>query len=70
MATAGEVAHLLEPDLKESFGGLRDLTVLRAVAASWVTDVPHAGLEPPRDLLLDVRDALHLRAGKPAVTGC
>jgi len=37
----GEAAHLLEPDLKESRGGLRDVTVLRALAASWVTDRPH-----------------------------
>lgn len=55
----GELAHLLEPDLKESYGGLRDLTVLRAIAASWVTDVPHAELAPARTFLLDVRDALH-----------
>lgn len=55
----GEVAHLLEPDLKESFGGLRDLTVLRAVAASWITDIPHTGLGAPHALLLDARDALH-----------
>ncbi len=30
----GEAAHLLEPDLKEARGGLRDVTVLRALAAS------------------------------------
>ena len=58
-ATHGELAHLLEPDLKESYGGLRDLTVLRAVAASWVTDAPHAELAPAKTRLLDVRDALH-----------
>ena len=39
----GDLAFLLEPDLKESRGGLRDLVVLRAVAASWVADCPHGG---------------------------
>ena len=29
----GDVAFLLEPDLKESHGGLRDVNVLRAMAA-------------------------------------
>ncbi|HYN56345.1 MAG TPA: [protein-PII] uridylyltransferase [Motilibacterales bacterium] len=61
----GELAHLLEPDIKESYGGLRDLTVLRAVAASWVTDAPHAELAPAKALLLDVRDALHRVASRP-----
>ncbi len=65
IARSGELAHLLEPDLKESYGGLRDLVALRAVAASWVTDAPVAALAPHRDLLLDVRDALHLVAGRP-----
>ena len=32
-ATAGDVAFLLEPDLKESHGGLRDVIVLRAISA-------------------------------------
>lgn len=56
---SGDLAHLLEPDLKESFGGLRDLTIMRAIAASWVTDVPRQGLDDAHVRLLDVRDALH-----------
>lgn len=55
----GELAYLLEPDLKEAYGGLRELTVLRAIAASWVTDVAHAELADARATLLDTRDALH-----------
>ncbi|HTY71956.1 MAG TPA: [protein-PII] uridylyltransferase [Actinomycetes bacterium] len=61
---SGELAFTLEPDLKESRGGLRDLVVLRAVAASWVTDAPHAGLEQAHETLLDVRDALHTVTGR------
>ena len=61
---AGELAFSLEPDLKESRGGLRDLVVLRAVAASWVTDPPHTGLEDAHNALLDVRDALHTVTGR------
>jgi [protein-PII] uridylyltransferase len=61
---SGELAHLLEPDLKESFGGLRDLTILRAVAASWITDMPHSGLAGPTELILDARDALHGKTGR------
>ncbi|MET7641698.1 [protein-PII] uridylyltransferase [Streptomyces sp. NPDC005438] len=60
----GELQYLLEPDLKEAGGGLRDVTVLRAVAASWVADAPHRGLAEARDTLLDVRDALHLTTGR------
>jgi [protein-PII] uridylyltransferase len=61
---AGDLAFSLEPDLKESRGGLRDLVILRAVAASWVADSPHTGLEEARSMLLDVRDALHIATGR------
>ncbi|MEV4435156.1 [protein-PII] uridylyltransferase [Streptomyces sp. NPDC049585] len=60
----GELRFLLEPDLKESRGGLRDATALRAVAASWLADAPRDGLEAARMLLLDTRDALHLTTGR------
>ena len=57
---SGELAYLIEPDLVESYGGLRDTIVLRAVTASWVADRPHsAAIEESRGWLLTVRDALH-----------
>ena len=62
----GELAFLLEPDLKEARGGLRDATALRAVAASWIADAPHAEVDTARAALLDVRDALHLVTGRGA----
>lgn len=61
---AGELPFLLEPDLKEARGGLRDATALRAVAASWVADAPRDGLDRARRVLLDARDALHLATGR------
>ncbi|WP_046499637.1 [protein-PII] uridylyltransferase [Streptomyces odonnellii] len=60
----GELQYLLEPDLKEARGGLRDATALRAVAASWLADAPREGLADARRALLDVRDALHLTTGR------
>ena len=60
----GELAHASVPDLKESVGGLRDATVLRALVATWLVDVSHADLEPSRLALLDVRDVLHEVAGR------
>ncbi|MDQ8701859.1 [protein-PII] uridylyltransferase [Streptomyces sp. LHD-70] len=63
-ARQGELQFLLEPDLKEARGGLRDATALRAVAASWLADAPRAGLAEARRRLLDVRDALHLTTGR------
>ncbi|WP_406342243.1 [protein-PII] uridylyltransferase [Streptomyces sp. NBC_00648] len=60
----GELQFLLEPDLKEAHGGLRDATALRAVAASWLADAPREGLGEARRRLLDVRDALHLATGR------
>ena len=61
----GELAQLIEPDLKESYGGLRDITVLRALAASWKTDIPKVVLDEVSEKLLDIRDALHTVLDKP-----
>ncbi|MBZ5733158.1 [protein-PII] uridylyltransferase [Nocardioides sp. TRM66260-LWL] len=61
---AGELAHLSVPDLKEADGGLRDATVLKALVATWLVDVPHVALEQSRQALLDVRDVLHGVAGR------
>ncbi|MET8702104.1 [protein-PII] uridylyltransferase [Kitasatospora sp. NPDC004723] len=60
----GELSFLLEPDLKEARGGLRDVVALRAIAASWLADTPREGLEAAALRLADVRDALHLVAGR------
>ncbi|MFJ2819579.1 [protein-PII] uridylyltransferase [Streptomyces toxytricini] len=60
----GELRFLLEPDLKEARGGLRDAAALRAVAASWLADAPREGLAEARRRLLDTRDALHLTTGR------
>jgi [protein-PII] uridylyltransferase len=60
----GEVAYLLEPDLKEARGGLRDVTALRALAAAWVTDPPGDDVLAARDVLLDVRGELHRRTSR------
>ena len=64
LATHGDAAYLLEPDLKEARGGIRDMTTLRALAASWLTDRPHLGVDGPYGRLLDVRDALHVSSGR------
>lgn len=64
LARYGDAAYLLEPDLKEARGGFRDMTLLRALAATWLTDRPHSGVRDPYQRLLDVRDALHLSAGR------
>jgi [protein-PII] uridylyltransferase len=60
----GELAHLSVPDLKEAEGGLRDATVLKALVATWLVDVPHADLERTRLALLDVRDVVQALAGR------
>ncbi|MGH9063879.1 MAG: HD domain-containing protein, partial [Acidimicrobiales bacterium] len=61
----GEVAFLLEPDLKEGNGGLRDVTAMRALAAA-------APILPEEDPCVDgaaralamVRAELHRQAGR------
>lgn len=61
----GELAFLLEPDLKEAYGGLREGQVLRAVAAAQLGDEPGEELEQAYAFLLDVRDELRRRTGRP-----
>jgi [protein-PII] uridylyltransferase len=60
----GELAFLLEPDIKEAYGGLREVQVLRAVAAAQLGDEPAAELEAAYSFLLDVRDELRRRTGR------
>jgi [protein-PII] uridylyltransferase len=62
--TAGELAFLLEPDLKEARGGLRDVHALHALAAAQLLDLPGPAVAAARDILLDTRGELHRRAGR------
>jgi [protein-PII] uridylyltransferase len=63
--SVGELAYLLEPDLVDAYGGLRDLLALRAVSASWLAERRNTrGLDEAREWLLTVRDALHLATGR------
>lgn len=62
----GELAFLLEPDLKECRGGLRDVHAMTAAAAAWVTDAPQERVRAAASRLLDVRVALHQRLSRPS----
>lgn len=60
-----ELAFVLEPDLKEGRGGLRDVGALRAAAAaSRVLDEPNGAVAAAEELLLRVRVELHRRTGR------
>jgi [protein-PII] uridylyltransferase len=66
-AAAGDVAFLLEPDLKESHGGLRDVNVLRAISvyAPLLADYADlASVEQATSLLTTIRVELHRMAGR------
>jgi [protein-PII] uridylyltransferase len=56
----GELAFLLEPDLKEARGGLRDGHAVRAISATWVAAGLNRRGQAAYDLLLDTRQTLHL----------
>ncbi|QIK76983.1 [protein-PII] uridylyltransferase [Nocardioides piscis] len=64
-AVLGELAHVSVPDIKESEGGLRDATVLKALGATWLVDVSSGELEGSRQALLDFRDLLHDETRRP-----
>src|SRR4051812_6573016 len=63
-ATHGELAFLLEGDLKEAAGGLRDLTILRGIGRAGVADTMRPAVRAANLRLLDTRDALHLAVGR------
>ena len=60
----GELAFLLEGDLKEAAGGLRDAAVLRGIGYAGVADAYRPAVRAAYTRLLDVRDALHLSVGR------
>lgn len=60
----GDLEQSLEPDLKEARGGLRDVTVLRALREAWLADGRGPGVDEAEGVLLDVRDALHVVTGR------
>ncbi len=65
--TFGDIGFLLEPDLKEAHGGLRDITALLAmmqampVLADYVDTV---AVDDARSVLTAIRVELHRRAGR------
>jgi [protein-PII] uridylyltransferase len=63
-AKSGEIAHRVEPDLKNGHGGMRDVHLIDALAAAQLLDRPSRDVLEARDLLLDVRTELHRLAGR------
>jgi [protein-PII] uridylyltransferase len=61
---AGELAYLLEPDLKEARGGLRDIQALRAIALSGAVRVPLEKISWAESTLNNVRESLHTASGR------
>ena len=67
-AQYGELAFLLEPDLKEARGGLRDIHAMAwaETAEPWVPDIDRASLEEANATLTAARVALHHITGRPS----
>ena len=61
---AGELAYLLEPDLKEARGGLRDITALRAISQSGAVSVSLGQVSAAESILMNAREALHEVTGR------
>ena len=62
---SGELAFLLEPDLKEARGGLRDVHAIQAIAAAWVAPGPGPRVRASYESIMDARHALHEITGRP-----
>ncbi|MDQ1750288.1 MAG: [protein-PII] uridylyltransferase [Pseudonocardiales bacterium] len=62
-STRGDASFLLEPDLKDCRGGLRDWVGLRALASAQLVDLSPAVVQAS-SVLLDVRGELHRIAGR------
>jgi len=60
----GELAFLLEPDLKESRGGQRDVHAIQAIAAAWVAPAPGPKVRAAYEQIMDARHALHDVTGR------
>ncbi len=65
-AAAGEVAFLLEPDLKDGRGGLRDVHAIRWAEAAEVPLLPgdDADIAAAYEVVLSARVELHRRTGR------
>lgn len=63
-ARAGELAYLLEPDLKEARGGLRDIQALRAISLSAAIAIPLEKISWAEGTLNNVRESLHIASGR------
>ncbi|MGH3972930.1 MAG: [protein-PII] uridylyltransferase, partial [Pseudonocardiaceae bacterium] len=61
---SGDIAHRVEPDLKNGHGGLRDVQLLDALSAGQLLDRIGPEVCAARDLLLDARTELHRLAGR------
>ncbi len=62
----GELAFLLEPDLKEAGGGMRDVMAIRQAAAAWVVEPPSPRVLAAHDVLLAARVELQRGTGRPS----
>ena len=62
--TFGELAFLLEPDLKEARGGLRDINTIRSLAKSEFIPISLDRLAAAEALFATVRDSLHGLTGR------
>ncbi len=69
-AQYGEIAFLLEPDLKEGRGGLRDVHALRwaEAAGRLLIDRDVAAMDAAYHVLLEARVELHRLTGRPGDT--
>ena len=60
----GDLAYLLEPDIKEARGGLRDINLLKAIYRNGIIQFEFEQIQQLEERLLDVRDSLHKVSGR------